>query len=155
MSSENSRSDRNEHTPLTIMSSQEKAESEKPARDPFDPNIYAITKTVTKGLLNVALLTSNANQLKNAILEGPDGNPFYEFVIAFAILSILLQTSMGILAVFVGKENINMEHRQEKAITLNRTLIVLAVLTVVVNVLLAAFDKPLHSSGNFDNNTII
>ena len=140
------------------MSSGETAEPEKPPRDPFDPNIYAITKTVTKGLLNVALLTSNANQLKNTILEGRDENPFYEFIISFAILSILLQTSMGILAVFVGKENINLEHRQEQAIKLNRTLMILAVLTVIINILLAAFTpvtpiKPLNTSFNVDNNT--
>ena len=30
---------------------------------PFDPNIYAVTKTVTKGLLNVALLTTNADSI--------------------------------------------------------------------------------------------
>ena len=146
MSSENSQADRYEHTPLTNMSSGEAPESENPPRDPFDPNIYAITKTVAKGLLNVALLTSNCNQLKNTILEGPNENPFYEFIISFAILSIVLQTSMGILGVFVGKENINVEHRQEKAIKINRTLMILSVLTVVVNILLAAFTKPLNTS---------
>ena len=143
MNSENSQSDRHQHTPLTIMSSRETAESEKPPRDPFDPNKYAIAKTVTKGLLNVALLTSNANQLRTAILEGPDKNQFYAGIIVFAILSMMLQTAMGIMGVFVGKEDINLEHRQEKATKLNRSLLILGVLTVILNILLAAFTKPL------------
>ena len=141
--SENSQSDSQHHTPLTIMSSGEMGESKTPPQDPFDPNKYAITKTVAKGLLNIALLTTNVNQLKVAIIEGPDKHPFYSVIIVFAILSIMLQIAMAILAVFVGKEDINFEHRQEKATKLNRTLIILAILTVVINILLASFTKPL------------
>ena len=125
------------------MSSGEIAESKPPPRNPFDPNKYAITKTIAKGLLNIALLTTNVNQLKIAIVEGPDKHPFYAVIIVFAILSIMLQTAMAILAVFVGKEDINFEHCQEKATKLNRSLIILAVITVVVNILLASFTKPL------------
>ena len=109
--------------------------------EPFDPNKYAVTKTVAKGFLNIALLTNNAKQLKDTFIEGPDKNPFYEATITFAIISILLQTTMAILAVFVGKEDINLERRQEKATKLNRTLIILAVITAIDHVLLAAFSN--------------
>ena len=61
---------------------------------PFDHNIYAVTKTVTKGLLNVALLTTNANQLKNTIENGPENNRFYGLIVAMAILSIILQIKL-------------------------------------------------------------
>ena len=89
MSSENNQIDGEDHLPLRTMSSDNRTESETPPEKPFDPNIYAITKTVAKGLLNVALLTNNANQLKITILEGPDQNPFYEVTITLAILSII------------------------------------------------------------------
>ena len=111
----------------------------------FDPNKYAITKTVAKGFLNIALLTSNAKQLRDTLSEGPAKNPFYEATITFAIISIVLQTTMAILAVFIGKEDINLEHHQEKATKINRALIILAVVTAIDNVLLAAFSNgPKH-----------
>ena len=108
---------------------------------PFDPNIYAVTKTVTKGLLNVALLTTNANQLKTTIENGPENYKFYALVITLSILSILLQTAMGILGVFVGSKNINYEHNHPKARTLNNTLLILGVITVIANIILASFAK--------------
>ena len=112
---------------------------------PFDPNKYAITKTVAKGFLNIALLTSNAKQLKDTLSEGPAKNPFYEASITFASISILLQTTMAILAAFIGKEDINLEHHQEKATKLNRAIIILAIVTAIDNVLLAAFSNgPQH-----------
>ena len=120
----------------------ESSSNEEDKKDtPFDPNIYAVSKTVTKGLLNVALLTTNANQLKITIENGPEKDPFYGLVITLSILSILLQTAMGILGVFVGSKNINYEHNQPKARTLNNTILILGVITVIVNILLASFSK--------------
>ena len=40
----------------------------------FDFNKYAEIKTMAKGLLNVSLLTSNANNLKIIIKAGPENN---------------------------------------------------------------------------------
>ena len=108
-------------------------------KDPFDANKYTSTKTVAKGFLNVALLTSNATQLRIAISCDPEQNQFYEIAIVFAIISIILQTIMAILSVFVRNEDINFEHNQEKATRINRVLIILAILTAIVNVLLASF----------------
>ena len=107
----------------------------------FDPNRYAVTKTVAKGLLNVALITTNANQLKTTIDEGSENNEFYGLIIALATISILLQTTMGIMGVFVGVKDIKDEQHQAKATTLNKILLILGVITVVVNVLLASFSS--------------
>ena len=136
MSEENENSEKPEK--LFIESSPNKDDKKD---TPFDPNIYAVTKTVTKGLLNVALLTTNANQLKSTIENGPENDKFYALVITFSILSILLQTAMGILGVFVGSKNINYEHNQPKARILNNTLLILGVITVIVNIILASFTK--------------
>ena len=103
----------------------------------FDPNHYAVTKTVAKGLLNVALITTNANQLKTTIDEGSENNEFYGLIIPLATISMLLQTAMGIMGVFIGVKDINDEQHQGKATTLNKYLLILGVITVVINVLLA------------------
>ena len=136
MSTDNGKSEKPEE--LLLESSPHKEDKKD---TPFDPNIYAVTKTIAKGLLNVALLTTNANQLKNTIETGPENNPFYGLVIALASLSIALQTTMAILGVFVGSKNINYEHNQPKATTLNKSLLILGVITVIVNILLASFSK--------------
>merc|ERR1711909_119586 len=119
----------------------DKKEMPDQKQTPFDPNIYAITKTVTKGLLNVALLTTNANQLKNTIENGPEKNRFYVLVVGMAILSIILQTIMGTLGVFVGAKDINYDHNQPKATAVTRTILILGVITVIVNIILASFSK--------------
>ena len=90
-------------------------------------------------MLNVALLTDNAKQLKLTIELGPEKCEFYELILTLVIVSIVLQTIMAILEAFVGNKNINLEHNQAKATTLNRTLLVFAILTVVDNIILAAF----------------
>ena len=105
----------------------------------FDFNKYAEMKTMAKGLLNVSLLTSNANSLKIIIKAGPENNQLYWPTIILIVLSIMLQTAMAILAVFVGKNNINFESNHGRATLLNRTILILAVLTIIVNILITSF----------------
>ena len=113
---------------------------ENPSKDEsFDVNNYAITKTVAKGLLNVALLTDNAKLLKSTIELGPEKAEFYPVILTLVIISIVLQTAMAIMGVFVGGKNINFEENQTKATKLNRAILICAVLTVIDNILLAAF----------------
>ena len=55
-------------------------------------NHYATRKTVAQGLLDVALLTTNATQLR--FILSLDGNhEFYKLVLTFIIISILLQVN--------------------------------------------------------------
>ena len=105
----------------------------------FDFNKYAEMKTMAKGLLNVSLLTSNANSLKIIIKAGPENNQLYWPTIILIVLSIMLQTAMAILAVFIGKNNINFESNHGRATLLNRTILILAVLTIIVNILITSF----------------
>ena len=105
----------------------------------FDFNKYAEMKTMAKGLLNVSLLTSNANSLKIIIKGGPENSQLYWPTIILIVLSIMLQTAMAILAVFIGKNNINIESNHSRATLLNRTILILAVLTIIVNILITSF----------------
>ena len=106
---------------------------------PFDNNKYVITKTVSKGLLNISLLTNNSNQLRRLISGGVEKTSIQWLSVVLILLSIALQITMAIMAVFLGKEDINFERRQEKATKLNRTLLILAILTIVINVLITSF----------------
>ena len=124
----------NDTSPIVV-----NTEYEGPKEESFDINNYVLTKTVAKGLLNVALLTENAKQLKLTIQLGPDKDEFYAVTLTLVIISIVLQTAMAILGAFVGSKNINFQQNQTKATTLNRAILICAVLTVIDNILLAAF----------------
>ena len=108
-------------------------------KDPFDNDKYVITKTVSKGLLNISLLANNSNQLRMLISEGVEKTTIQWLSVVLILLSIVLQITMAIMAVFVGKEDINFERHQEKATKLNRTLLILAIPTIVINVLITSF----------------
>ena len=45
-------------------------------------------------MLDVALLTANASQLKYVLQVGEDNHPFYHLMLALIILSIILQVHL-------------------------------------------------------------
>ena len=55
----------------------------------FNANKYATKKTIAQGMLDVALLTSNASHLKLVLQD--DNHPFYGPLVFLISLSILLQ----------------------------------------------------------------
>lgn len=58
----------------------------------LDANKYATKKTIAQGLLDVALLTANASQLKY-ILQVGEKHEFYTLMLTLIIISIILQVS--------------------------------------------------------------
>ena len=57
----------------------------------LDVNRYATKKTIAQGMLDVALLTANASQLKYVLQLGEERHEFYHLMLALIILSIVLQ----------------------------------------------------------------
>jgi hypothetical protein len=58
----------------------------------FGHNKYATKKTITQGLLDIALLTANASQLK-FVLEVGENHPYYTLLLTLLVVSIALQVS--------------------------------------------------------------
>lgn len=58
----------------------------------MDVNRYATKKTVAQGMLDIALLTANASQLKY-ILQSGDKLQFYTLLLWLISASIILQVS--------------------------------------------------------------
>ncbi|XP_061384335.1 ninjurin-1 isoform X6 [Danaus plexippus] len=67
----------------------------------LDANRYATKKTVAQGMLDIALLTSNASQLKYVLQVGPR-HEFYMLLVVLISISIVLQASAGILAIIIS-----------------------------------------------------
>ncbi|XP_042212417.1 ninjurin-2-like isoform X2 [Homarus americanus] len=63
----------------------------------LDANNYATKKTVAQGMLDVALLTANASQLKY-VLEVGEKHPYYTAMIILISFSLVLQIIVGLLS---------------------------------------------------------
>jgi hypothetical protein len=59
----------------------------------FGYNNYATKKTITQGLLDIALLTANASQLK-FVLEVGETHPYYVLLVTLLAVSIALQVTI-------------------------------------------------------------
>ncbi|VVC92781.1 unnamed protein product [Leptidea sinapis] len=79
----------------------------------LDANRYATKKTVAQGLLDIALLTSNASQLKYILQVGPR-HEFYTLLVTLISISIILQVSAGVLALIIS--SLNSENVTQKKI---------------------------------------
>lgn len=59
----------------------------------MDANRYATKKTIAQGMLDIALLTANASQLKY-ILQIGQRHEFYKLMLTLIIMSIILQVGV-------------------------------------------------------------
>lgn len=59
----------------------------------MDANRYATKKTIAQGMLDIALLTANASQLKY-ILQVGEKHEFYGLMLTLISISIILQVSV-------------------------------------------------------------
>ncbi|EDW24942.1 GL24423 [Drosophila persimilis] len=63
----------------------------------MDANRYATKKTIAQGMLDIALLTANASQLKY-ILQVGEQHQFYKLMLILISLSIVMQILSGVLS---------------------------------------------------------
>ncbi|XP_044014391.1 uncharacterized protein LOC122856686 isoform X3 [Aphidius gifuensis] len=120
----------------------------------LDANRYATKKTIAQGMLDIALLTANASQLKYILQVGRQ-HEFYTLMLTLICLSIGLQIIQGIICLLLGSTyNINKEKDQKNANTWNNIVLAMMVLTVAINILISAFEMkdsyhiqevPMHS----------
>ncbi|XP_035208912.1 ninjurin-2-like isoform X2 [Stegodyphus dumicola] len=103
----------------------------------LDANVYATKKTIAQGLLDVALLTANASQLKYLLQVGKE-HEFYYVMMTLISLSIILQVSTGCLMLLVANTNLNEVKRQRRAENLNNTITIGVFLVAILNILISA-----------------
>ncbi|XP_037956170.1 ninjurin-2 isoform X4 [Teleopsis dalmanni] len=104
----------------------------------MDANRYATKKTIAQGMLDIALLTANASQLKY-ILQVGEQHQFYKLMLILISLSIVLQLLVGIFFVIIGSLNINKKEEQTAAIILNDIILVVVFLISIINVIISGF----------------
>ncbi|KAL9888951.1 ninjurin C isoform 3-T4 [Glossina fuscipes fuscipes] len=104
----------------------------------MDANRYATKKTIAQGMLDIALLTANASQLKY-ILQVGEQHQFYKVMLILISLSIVLQLLVGILFVIIGSLNINRKNDQTAAVILNDVILVVVFVISTINVIISGF----------------
>uniref|UniRef100_A0A2A4JUW8 Ninjurin-2 n=1 Tax=Heliothis virescens TaxID=7102 RepID=A0A2A4JUW8_HELVI len=105
----------------------------------LDANRYATKKTVAQGMLDIALLTSNASQLKYVLQVGPK-HEFYTLLVVLISISIVLQVISAVVAVVLSFIfNINHQPDHRKAELLNNVSLVFKVFSIAINIIISIF----------------
>ncbi|KFM70809.1 Ninjurin-1, partial [Stegodyphus mimosarum] len=110
----------------------------RPFKPGIDVNLYATKKSVAQGMMDIALLTANASQLKYILREGENSRFYLVNVICIGI-SIALQLVVGVLLILNTRYNINLVSHQSRAELINNLTIIGIFLITVSNVFVSAF----------------
>ncbi|XP_065086028.1 ninjurin-2-like [Ochlerotatus camptorhynchus] len=106
----------------------------------LDLNSYATRKSFAQGMLDLALLTANASQLKFLLTVGV-AHEFYHLLLTLVIVSISLQVFQAVMIIILAIVlDINKVEQHKKSEILNNLLIIFTVISVVINVIISAFD---------------
>ncbi|XP_053614303.1 ninjurin-2 isoform X3 [Plodia interpunctella] len=111
----------------------------------LDANRYATKKTVAQGMLDIALLTSNASQLKYVLQVGPK-HEFYTLLVVLISISIILQVAMGFVLLTLNLLRdcrFHQPRHRSSALNINYATTASAFVVTVLNVLVSAFDSSL------------
>jgi hypothetical protein len=111
----------------------------------FKVNRYTTYKTVATGTINVALLTSNAKLLKNAVAKGPINNQFYYPTLSLLSISIVLQLVLKCMCIVVGTSKVNLETKEksknvEKINGINKAITIIAMVITFINIIIGIID---------------
>ncbi|XP_026320496.1 ninjurin-2-like isoform X3 [Hyposmocoma kahamanoa] len=104
----------------------------------LDANRYATKKTVAQGMLDIALLTSNASQLKYVLQVGPK-HEFYMLLVVLISISIVLQLLVGLMFVIIGGLDLNDDDDRPSAVVLNDVIVIFIFVISVINMVISAF----------------
>ncbi|KAG6454818.1 hypothetical protein O3G_MSEX008889 [Manduca sexta] len=96
-------------------------------------------------MLDIALLASNASQLKYVLQFGPI-HEFYTLLIALITISIILQLVLGMLCVIVGSLDVNRNENQQPARFYNNIIVLLIFIISIINIVISAFSIK-HTTG--------
>ncbi|KAI5711402.1 hypothetical protein M8J75_000134 [Diaphorina citri] len=105
---------------------------------PIDVNRYATKKTIAQGMLDIALLTANASQLKY-ILQVGEKHEFYTLMLVLISTSIVLQIIVGVLFLIIGGMNINKACNCRAANILNDVILIIIFLISAINIIAGIF----------------
>ncbi|XP_059613120.1 ninjurin-A-like isoform X2 [Phlebotomus argentipes] len=103
-----------------------------------DVNVYQHKKTLAQGMMDLALLSANANQLRY-VLESYTRHPYYYFSVTFISMSLILQVAVGIGLVLNSRYDVRNQDDICKANKINNFTVIGIFLITIVNVFISSF----------------
>uniref|UniRef100_A0A182YJK7 Ninjurin a n=1 Tax=Anopheles stephensi TaxID=30069 RepID=A0A182YJK7_ANOST len=103
-----------------------------------DVNVYQQKKNLAQGMMDLALLSANANQLRY-VLESYKRHPYFYVNLIFISTSIIAQVVVGIGLIWKSRYNIKNENDFCKADRINNLITIGIFIITLVNVLISAF----------------
>ncbi|XP_015915746.2 ninjurin-1 isoform X2 [Parasteatoda tepidariorum] len=108
-------------------------------RKPLDNNVYSTKKTVAQGMMDIALLTANASQLKLLLKYNQDKSPIFFIHVSCICISIALQIVVGVMLIVNSRYDINRLSHHSRADLINNLTVIGVFLIAVVNVIASSF----------------
>lgn len=99
-------------------------------------NRYATKKTLANSSFEVALLVTNAVQLKNLLGNKTHQDALWYIGLTLVCISLFIQVINACILVLLGKDDISKEQKQQRLVSLNNFSLILSVLLAIVNVVL-------------------
>lgn len=103
-----------------------------------EEHTFAAKKTVAQGMMDVALITANANQLRYLVEYQRNSSTFY-IIVFLIVVSLLLQVAVGVSLIFKGRYDIKGQGKSPKAKIINNYVVVGVFIITIINVFVAAF----------------
>lgn len=113
-----------------------------PSMPPIQPipdvNIYQHKKTLAQGMMDLALLSANANQLRY-VLQTDGGHPYYYPSLVLIGSSLILQIAVGIGLIWNSRYDVNDNAQMCKANRANNWTVIGIFLVTIFNVFISSF----------------
>ncbi|XP_075977254.1 uncharacterized protein LOC142977314 isoform X2 [Anticarsia gemmatalis] len=103
-----------------------------------DVNTYQQKKNLAQGMMDLALLSANANQLRY-VLESSTTHPYFYSSIIFISLSIIFQILVGVGLIMNSRYDVNNHKEICKADKINNMTVLGIFLITIVNVFITSF----------------
>ncbi|CAK9832261.1 NijA [Anthophora retusa] len=103
-----------------------------------DVNIYQHKKTLAQGMMDLALLSANANQLRY-VLQTDGGHPYYYPSLVMIGASLFLQIAVGIGLIWNSRYNVKDDVQMCKAEKANNLTVIGIFLVTILNVFISSF----------------
>ncbi|KAM8740852.1 ninjurin-2-like isoform X2 [Acanthopagrus latus] len=101
-------------------------------------NLYATKKTVSEGMLDIALFLANITHMKTVIEQGA-GYRYYIAVLTLISFSLALQIVAGVLIIIIARRDLNVVSNQKRLDYLNNLATGVIFVTTVINFFVSFF----------------
>lgn len=115
-------------------------------------NSYQQKKNLAEGLMDIALLSANANQLRY-VLQFYNGQPFQMLAISFITASLAMQAIVGIGLIMNSRYNMAEHEDHQCANRVNDWTVAGIFLITIINVFVASFGIPQSDEGILRSST--